>query len=240
MKLNLKSKTLKDVVLTAVYLIFSILFFVSAVKMFNFVESLICIVLLGSGVVCIVIYALMSSEDKNFKLLIYGILAVVFAVGMIMVPLFFGISLSIIIGYNGIALVVSSVKTKKQNDKSWITEFVIGIIVIILSVVTLILSGTNVAKRIISIFFAVILLINGVYDLVALILRLKNLKNRELINVQEELKNEKIVENSEENKISTEETLKESDIIENEEKQKEEINQESKKDVENLKQEKKS
>ena len=40
MKLNLKSKTLKDVVLTAVYLIFSILFFVSAVKMFNFVESL--------------------------------------------------------------------------------------------------------------------------------------------------------------------------------------------------------
>lgn len=165
-----KKENLKTTILAAVYLVLGILFCSMQVKMFNFVESFLCFVMIIGGVVCISIYALMSSDGKEFKLFIYGIIAVVFGFLMLTLSRFFGIILAIIVGYNGVLLIIQALKEKSKINKQWITSFVIGIIVTALAIVTIILSGTNSAKKILSLFFGIMFLIEGIYDLVQLIM----------------------------------------------------------------------
>lgn len=178
MKEFLKKKNLKETAIMLVYMIIGVLFLAMPVKIFNFVEMALCVILLIVGVVCIVVYSLMSVEDKEFKTLLYGIILLSLGLCVIFVPRSFGIILSLIIGYGGVSLILSGIKLKKKSDKSWISEFVIGIIVSVLSVLTLILSGTNVAKKIISIFFGIILLINGIYSLIQMIVLKKKQKEQ--------------------------------------------------------------
>lgn len=170
MNVFFKKENLKTTILTAVYLVFGLLFCITTVKLFNFVESVLCFVLLIGGFACVAIYSLMSSEEKSFKLFIYGLIAVGFGFLMLLFSRFFGIFLSIIIGYNGVLLILHSLKDKSKMDKGWITSFVVGVIVVALSIVVIVLSGTNTAKKILSIFFGVILLVEGIYNLVQLIM----------------------------------------------------------------------
>lgn len=170
MNVFFKKENLKTTILTAIYLFFGLMFCITTVKLFNFVESALCFVLLIGGFVCIAIYAFMSSEEKNFRLFIYGIIAVGFGFLMLVFSRFFGIFLSIIIGYNGVLLILQSLKDKSKMDKGWITSFVVGVIVVALSIVVIILSGTNVAKKILSIFFGIMLLVEGIFNLIQLIM----------------------------------------------------------------------
>lgn len=191
MKVFFRKENLKTTILTMVYLIFGVLFCLAQVKIFNYVESALCFVLLFCGIACIVIYALMSSDDKDFKLFIYGIIAAVFGFLMILFSSFFGIFLAIIIGYNGVVLIIQSLKDKSKLNKTWITSFVIGIIVVVLAIITIILSGTNAAKKILSLFFGIMLLVEGIYNLIQLIqmaVREKKNKNKTEVDINEDKK----------------------------------------------------
>ena len=155
MKVLFKRENLKLTISTILYLIFGVLFCVVPVRMFNFAEMALCVLLLGIGIVCVVIYSLMSHDDKPFKMLVYGIIAVVLGVLILMWPRMLGIVVSVIVGFSGILLVLEFCKNRKKGIKTNITELVIGIIVTILSVIAIVLSGTNVSKNLLSIFFGV-------------------------------------------------------------------------------------
>lgn len=193
-----KKENLKTTIFTFLYLILGILFCALQVTMYNFVESVLCVILLGAGVISVVIYALMSQEDKIFKLLFFGIISLTLAILMLVWPRFFGIILSIIAGLGGLMTFVDSLKDKKKGIKTWVTDFVIGLIVVLMAIVTIVLSGTNVAKLILSIFFGIIFLTQGIYGLVQLIILVKkekmlveSLKNKQS-EVKEEMKADEI------------------------------------------------
>lgn len=178
MNILFKKENLKTTIFTIIYLIFGLLFCIMPTKMFNFAESILCGGLLVVGFVCIVIYALMPGDIRMFKLLIYGIFALVLGLFMLMLAKFFGIILSVIIGASGVNMIIDAVKEKKLGTKTWITDLVIGIVVTALAVVTIVLSGTNVIKNMIAVFFGIMMLIEGIYDLVQLILILKEENER--------------------------------------------------------------
>ena len=178
MKTLFKRENLKNTILTLIYLIFGVALCVSPVKMFNWVESALCFVLLAVGIVCVFIYSLMSADDKIMKLLVYGIVGLLIGLLMIFVPQSFGILLSLIVGYSGVSMIISGVKLKKAKQRVWITDFVIGVVVSALSVTTIVLSllGAIVGRTILAIFFGIILLTNGIYSLVNIIKLLKKEK----------------------------------------------------------------
>lgn len=178
MKTLFKRENLKNTILTLVYLIFGVALCVSPVKMFNWIESALCFVLLVAGIICIVIYSLLSLDDKPLKLLVYGLICAGLGLCMMLVPKTFGVLLSLIVGYSGVSMIISGVKLKKAKQKVWITDFVIGVVVSALSVTTIVLSllGAIVGRTILAIFFGIILLTNGIYSLVNIIKLLKKEK----------------------------------------------------------------
>ena len=195
-----KKENLKNTLLTFIYLIAGIMFCVLPTKMFNFVETALCFVLLVVGIVCIIIHSLLSTEDKPLKLLIYGIVGVGLGLCML-VPRTFGVLLSIIIGYSGVSMIISGLKIKKTGQKTWITDFVIGIVVTTLSVTTVVLSliGSSVGKNILAIFFGVILLINGIYLLVQMIsIILKEKENKKKSLIEKATANDEVAEEKQE------------------------------------------
>ena len=210
MKTLFKKENLKNTILTLVYLIFGVALLVSPVKMFNFVESALCFVLLAVGIVCVFIYSLMSADDKILKLLIYGVLGLLIGLCMMLVPRLFGVLLSLIVGYSGVSMIVSGVKLKKEGQKTWITDFVIGVVVSALSVTTIVLSliGSAIGRNILAIFFGIILLTNGIYNLVQIILMLK----KQLINKKKELA-EKAVSGEETTEIVEEQPVEEQETV---------------------------
>lgn len=169
-----RKENLKKTIFTLSYLILGLLFCVLLSRMFNFVEFVFCYILLASGIICIVIYSLVQSSDKNFRTLILGIVMLLFGFFMILWPRFFGITLSALICYSGVSLIISGLKRKQNKDNSWITEFVVGVVVTALAIATAILSGTNVAKNLLSVFFGILLLINGGFGLAELVGIIKN------------------------------------------------------------------
>lgn len=199
MKIIFKKENLLKTISTFVFLVLGVLFCVIPVNMYNFVESVLCAVLLLVGIVLILIHSLMSGEDKNFKLILYGIIGLALGLCMLLVPRVFGIILSVLIGFSGVSLILTAQKQKKETGKGWITDFVIGVIVSVLSLATIVLSGTNVAKTIIAIFAGVICLINGVYLLIGLIKLIKSERKQ----LKEKEKSQSVeTENVEEIKIT--------------------------------------
>ena len=215
MKTLFKKENLKNTILTLVYLIFGVALLVSPVNMFNFVESALCFVLLAVGIVCVFIYSLMSADDKILKLLIYGIIGLLVGLFMMLVPRLFGVLLSLIVGYSGVSMIVSGVKLKKAGQKTWITDFVIGVVVSALSVTTIVLSliGSAIGRNILAIFFGIILLTNGIYNLVQIILMLK----QQRVNKKKELA-EKSVSGEETTEIVEEQPVEEQETVVEEEK----------------------
>jgi len=173
MKTFFRKENLKKTILSLVYLVFGVLFCVMPSKMFNFVESALCFVLLVVGIIGILVYSLMSAEDKEIKLLLWGIVGLALSICMFLEPRLFGIILSLIIGLGGVSMIISGLKLRKTKNIQWITDFVIGIIVTALAIATIVLSGTKVAENIIAVFFGIMCLINGIYSLVELIILAK-------------------------------------------------------------------
>ncbi len=173
MRTFLKKENLKKSILCLVYLILGVMFCIMPVKMFSFVESTLCFVLLIVGVIGILSYSILSAGDRSVKVILCGIACLILSIFMILVPRLFGIIVSIIIGFGGACLIVSGIKLKKQKKVQWISDLVVGIIVTLLAVLTIILSGTNSAKKIIAIFFGAMCLLNGIYSLVNLIILAK-------------------------------------------------------------------
>lgn len=199
MKTFFRKENLKKTILSLVYLVFGVLFCVMPNKMFNFVESALCFVLLVVGIVGILVYSVMSAEDKEIKLLLWGIVGLALSICMFLEPRLFGIILSLIIGLGGVSMIISGLKLRKTKNIQWITDFVIGIIVTALAIATIVLSGTKVAENIIAIFFGIMCLISGVYSLVELILLAKK---------ESKQAKEKPAEEQAKEEIKTEETEK--------------------------------
>ena len=176
MKILFRKENILKTFLTALYLIAGILFFILLGRMVDFAESVLCSLLIIIGVVCIVIYSILPAESKVYSLLLYGAICAFMGFLILLVPRFFGMVLSIMIGIGGINFVIGARKLKLAGDNSWITSFVIGLVVCALAIVSIVLSGTNIAKNILAIFLGINISIQGIYNLVELILLIKKSK----------------------------------------------------------------
>lgn len=186
MNIIFRKENLKKTILCSAFLIFGLLFCILPTRMFNFVESTLCMILLIAGIFCIIVYALVPSDEKMFRLLIYGVVSLVFGLLMLIISKFFTIFLAVLIAVNGVSLIIDALKIKKHTPKLWISDFVIGTIVCSLALVTIILCGTKASKNLLAVFFGIILLINGIYYLVELIqISAKHQKTETSIEVNE-------------------------------------------------------
>lgn len=176
MSVFFKKENLKKTIFTICYLVLGLLFCVLPTRMFNFAEFVLCYLLFVAGIICVVFYSLMPGNDKEFKVMIFGILGLLFGLFIMLWPKFLGLSLSAIICYSGVSLIVSGLKQKKEHKNEWVTEFVVGIVVSVLALATAILSGTNTAKNILAVFIGIMLLLNGVLGLSELIVLAKKEK----------------------------------------------------------------
>lgn len=177
MGILLKKENIFKTILAVACLVIGILFLVLLGRMVDFVESALCTILIIVGIVCILIYCILPADNKVYSVMFFGILASVLGFLILLVPRFFGIALSVIIGAGGILLLTNAVKLKKLGSKAWIINLVVGIVICAMSAVSIILSGTSVAKNILAIFFGVNILVQGIYDTVALIILVKKGKN---------------------------------------------------------------
>lgn len=200
MKTLFRKENLKKTILSLVYLVFGVMFCVMPTKMFNFVESALCFVLLIVGIVGILVYSVLSAEDKEVKILLWGIVGLALSICMFLEQRLFGIILSLIIGLGGVGMIISGLKLKKAKNIQWVTDFVIGVVVTALAVATIVLSGTKVAENIIAVFFGIMCLINGIYSIVELIL---------LVKKESKQANEKPADEKETEEQTTEETHEE-------------------------------
>lgn len=163
MNVIFKKENLKKTIFCILYLVFGLMICILPSRMFNFVETALCIILIFAGIFCILVYSLMPSDAKMFKMLIYGIVSLGFGFLMLFVAKFFAIFLSALIGINGVILIIDAMKEKKQIKQGWIASFVIGIVVTVFALAVMILSGTSVSRNLLAVFFGIIFLINGIY-----------------------------------------------------------------------------
>ena len=177
MRILFKKENILKTILAVACLVIGILFLVLLGRMVDFVESALCSVLIIVGIVCILIYCILPADNKVYSVMFFGIFATVLGFLILLVPRFFGIALSAIVGAGGIMLITSAVQLKKLGAKSWLINLVIGIVICALAVVSIVLSGTNTAKNILAIFFGINILIQGIYDTVMLVILIKNGKN---------------------------------------------------------------
>lgn len=202
MNVIFNKENLKKTILCVIYLVFGLLFCIIPNKMLGFVESALCLILIIVGVFCVLVYSLMPSDDKDMKLLIFGILTLLLGFLSLIISKFFAIFLSILIGLNGVILIIDALKLRKLQ-KEWISDFIVGIVVCVFSLIVIVLSSTSFSRNILAVFLGVILLINGIYSAIELGIIMSKAKESTKGNETIEIEG-KIIEQESGEKISKE------------------------------------
>ena len=178
MKELIKKENIKLTLSAAIYLVFGVLFCVFLNQMVDFAESAICFVFLIAGAIMMLIYGLLPADAKIVKILVYALAMLIIGLLILFVRKFFIFALAAIIAFGGIQSITDAIKEKKEN-KPWIVQIVIGSVIVALAIAVIILSGTNTAKNIISLFLGITFLIEAIIEIVALVKIVKMAKEQE-------------------------------------------------------------
>jgi choline-glycine betaine transporter len=191
MKELIKKENIKLTISALVYLILGVMFCVGLNRMVDFAESTISFVFLVIGAIFVLIYGLLPSDGKVYKVLVYGIIMLGLGLLMVFYRKFFIIALAVMIAYGGVVSIMDAINKKKENTP-WVPECVVGVVVVALAVMVIILSGTNAAKNIIALFMGATFLIEAAIEIIALVKIVKAAKPKVKDNVE-------VVEATEEN-----------------------------------------
>lgn len=178
MKELIKKENIKLTLSATIYLVLGVLFCVFLNRMVDFSESAICFVFLIAGAVLLIVYGLLPADAKIFKVLVYALVMLIVGLLILFVRKFFIFALAAMIAFGGIQSIMDAIKEKKEN-KPWITQLIIGCIIVALAIAVIVLSGTNTAKNIIAIFLGITFLIEAVIEIVALVKIVKLAKAQE-------------------------------------------------------------
>lgn len=172
---NLNKEQIKAIVLASISVVLGVLFCIFRVEMLGALETIACMALLMYGVVEVVIYCVVNTENRDFITLLKGALATALALLIIFVGAVFVVILGLIIVFSGVVYIVSAVKDKKEKVSGWLLGFIIGLLLVLSGLAVAILYNTKIAANIVMTIFGITLLFDGVVRLIYVFLAHKTL-----------------------------------------------------------------
>ena len=163
---DIRKEQLKAIIISSVALVLGVLFIVLKEEMLGMLQTVVCFALLAFGIIEIVIYCFLNTEDRDYSKLIIGAVATVLALLLIFVGILFVIILGLIVAVSGVMFIKSSIDDKKEGDKQWWISLIIGVLFLILGVSVAILYNIEVLKNIIMIIFGATLIFEGIMGFV--------------------------------------------------------------------------
>ena len=163
---DIRKEQLKAIIISSVALVLGVLFIVLKEEMLGLLQTVVCFALLAFGIIEIVIYCFLNTEDRDYSKLIIGAVATVLALLLIFVGILFVIILGLIVAISGVMFIKSSIDDKKEGDKQWWISLIIGVLFLILGVSVAILYNIEVLKNIIMIIFGATLIFEGIMGFV--------------------------------------------------------------------------
>ncbi len=163
---EIKKEQLKAIIISLIAVVLGVLFIVLKSEMLGALQTVVCFALLIYGIIEILIYCFLNTENRDYSKLIFGAIATVLALLLIFVNILFVIILGIIVAVSGVAFIKSAVDDKKAGDKQWWITLIIGILFLVLGVSVAILYNIDVLKNIIMIIFGATLIFEGVMGFV--------------------------------------------------------------------------
>lgn len=164
----LKNQKVKTIVLSSILIIFGLLFCVLPNSSINYLEIVLSTLFIVYGIICLLGFTCSPRELREPLLLLESIIFMVVGVLIDFFPSLFVIAIGIIITVGGIKEILNAINIKFIGEKNWWINVVIGIIFAALGLTIIILSGTNVASMIVSIFLGVTLILDGICYLLLL------------------------------------------------------------------------
>lgn len=159
---EINKKQIESIIISAVLVCLGVLFIVLKAEMLGVIETIICFALLGFGVIEIMIYCFLNTENRDYSKLIVGAVATVLALLLIFVSVLFVIILGALVAISGVLYVKKAIQDKKAGDKNWWGMLVIGILVFALGLSVAILYNLESLKNLIMILFGITLIFEGV------------------------------------------------------------------------------
>ena len=158
----LKDKNVQMLIISIICVIFGVLFCVLAQTMLNFLQTVLCIILLLYGGFHLVSFCVIAYEDKQVSTFFHGI--VPFAVGMLLifVPSFFVNAFGAIVLVLEILRLIVAVKHKKQY---WIINLIASIFFMIASIVLIVLCNVKINQYVVMVILGAILILEGIVNL---------------------------------------------------------------------------
>ncbi len=163
---DIRKEQLKAIIISSVALVLGVLFIVLKEEMLGLLQTVVCFALLAFGIIEIVIYCFLNTEDRDYSKLIIGAVATVLALLLIFIGILFVIILGLIVAISGVMFIKSSIDDKKEGDKQWWISLIIGVLFLILGVSVAILYNIEVLKNIIMIIFGATLIFEGIMGFV--------------------------------------------------------------------------
>ena len=172
---NLNKEQIKAIVLASISIVLGVLFCIFRLEMLGALETIACMALLIYGVIEVVIYCVVNTENREFITLLKGALATALALLIIFVGAVFVVILGLIIVFSGAIYIVSAVKDKKEKISGWLFGFVIGVFLVLSGLAVAILYNTKIAANIVMTIFGITLLFDGIVRLIYVFLAHKTL-----------------------------------------------------------------
>lgn len=163
---DIRKEQLKAIIISSIATVLGVLFIVLKAEMIGMLQTIACFALLAFGIIEIVIYCFLNTEDRDYSKLIIGAIATALALLLIFVNILFIIILGLIVAFSGIVFIKSSIADKKECDKQWWISLLIGILFLILGIAVAVLYNFEVLKNIIMIIFGATLIIEGIMGFV--------------------------------------------------------------------------
>ncbi len=163
---DIRKEQLKAIIISSIALVLGVLFIVLKEEMLGMLQTVVCFALLAFGIIEIVIYCFLNTEDRDYSKLIFGAIATVLALLLIFIGILFVIILGLIVAASGVVFIKSSIDDKKAGDKQWWITLIIGILFLILGIAVAILYNISVLKNIIMIIFGATLVFEGIMGFV--------------------------------------------------------------------------
>ena len=195
---EIKKEQLKAIIISSVALVLGILFIVLKDEMIGMLQTIACFTLLVFGIIQIMVYCFLNTENKDYSKLIIGAVSTLLAVLLIFVNILFVIILGIIVAISGIVFIKSAIDDKKSGDKQWWITLAVGILFLILGISVAILYNIDVLKSIIMIIFGITLIIEGIMGFVFVFILHKVIRLNFLKKDTEESKEDEFVKENNE------------------------------------------
>lgn len=173
---ELTKEQIKSLIISSVLVCLGILFIVLKAGMLGVIETIVCFSLLGFGVLEIMVYCFLNTENRDYSKLIIGAVSTVLALLLIFVGVLFVIILGVIVAISGLIYIKSAMQDKKSGNKNWWGSLIIGIIVFALGLSVAILYNLESLKNLIMILFGITLIFEGASGFVFTFVLHKELK----------------------------------------------------------------